>query len=186
MIMIISIIILVLCNLLLNRYFKNTDVNFGVIKKNLKLVSKVYGHMNTILRLHKADSIAINKISIEDGVILKRMLHEVSKTKEPLINELNTLPIGHKEYGRLKRINELDSYTIYVDEIVLSHEHKTLSNHGIKYLTHIKIIDKLNTAYILTLYYKDYDIKVIKYRKAISILYLKIVNRIFKNNIDTL
>lgn len=184
--MVTFIIILGLCNLFINRYFKRIESNFGVIRRNLKLVSKVYDRMNKILTLLNADRVAINKISIEDGVILKRMIHEVSRTKKPLINELKTLPIEHKEYVKLKRMDELGSYGTYVDEVLVQHEKGVLLNEGIKYVTNIKIIDKISTAYILTIYYKDYDIKTVKYKKSVAMLYVRLINRIFKNNIEVL
>lgn len=184
--MITTIILLILFNLTLSKYIKSVRNHGGVVLTNIKIISKVYDYMKKILILYKADRVAITKVSIEEGYTFKQMIHEVSLSDESLIPKLNRLPIEHGEYVKIKKYDELHKYGRFINELTIPHEKKVLSADGITHVIHIKLIDKVSTTYMLTLYFKNYDIKLSRIRKFTIILYLRIIRNIFRKNIDKL
>jgi hypothetical protein len=141
--MITTVILLILFNLLLNKYIKHISNHGGVILKNIKLISKVYDYMKKILILYKADRVAITKIGIEDGYILKQMIHEVSVSGDTLIPKLKRIPMEHGEYVRIKKYDELHKSSKFLNEITIPHEMNVLSDEGVTHVIHIKLIDKI-------------------------------------------
>lgn len=184
--MLTTVILLTVLNLLLNKYLKHVKNHGGVVLKNIKTISKVYGYMKKILILHKADRVAITKVSIEEGYILKQMIHEVSLSDESLISKLKRLAIEHDEYAKIKKYDELHKCGRFINEITIPHEKKVLSADGITHVIHIKLIDKVSTTYMLSLYFKNYNVKLSGIRKFAIKLYLRIIRNIFRKNIDKL
>lgn len=181
-----TILLLIILNLLLNKYIKRVGNHGGVVLNNIKVISKVYDHMKKILVLYGADRVTITKVSIEDGDILKQTVHEVSEHKEPLTDKLKGVSIEHDEYVKIKRLKEFQQSVRYINEITIPHERKILSADGITHIIHIKLIDKISTAYMLSVYFKRYGIKISKLRKFAITLYLKLIRNIFRKNIDKL
>lgn len=184
--MITTVILLILFNLLLNKYIKHISNHGGVILKNIKLISKVYDYMKKVLILYKADRVAITKIDIEEGYILKQMIHEVSVSGDTLIPKLKRIPMEHGEYVRIKKHDELHKSSKFLNEITIPHERNVLSDEGVTHVIHIKLIDKISTTYMLSVYFKNYDIKLSRIRKFVITLYLRVIRNLFRKNIDKL
>ena len=184
--MITTLLLLIIFNVILNKYVKNINNHSGDILKNLNTISTIYDYMKSILILYKANRVAINKISIENGEILKQMVHEVSLDTELLTAKIKPIVIEHDEYTKIKRLAELKPYRRYLGDISSPEEKKILLSKGITYVINIKLIDKISTAYILSIYFNTYNTKISKLQRLLIGLYLKIIKKIFKKNIDLL
>jgi hypothetical protein len=181
-----TIVLLIILNLLLSKHVKRIGNHGGEVLNNIKVISKVYDYMKKILVLYYADRVTITKVSIEGGDIIKQIVHEVSEHKEPLTDKLKSVSIEHDEYVKIKRLKELQMYFIYINEIATPYEKNIFSDEGITHVRHIKLIDKVSTTYMLSVYFKSYDIKLSRIRKFTITLYLRIIRNIFRKNIDKL
>lgn len=179
------VVLFIVLNIFLYRKLVYLNKNHPILF-NLKLISGVYWCMNKLLQLYGADKVAITKIKIDSGGLIKQMVQEISVDDTPMIYDLKNVPIQQDEYRKIRLMDDRHTFVTYVEGIPNKHERSVLQKAGIKHVKVIKLIDNGSTSYTISVYFKKFDLKLNPIRKLCisSIIYTTFV--LFDSNKDKL